>query len=234
MSPQGSPGKTTTAINLAALLARRSDAPRVCVIDADLQFGDVCWYLGLEPERTIVGAARQLNRLDGTVLESVLTGHPAGFQILACPLDPSFADEISTEALAEIMTLLDSMFDYLIVDTASLLDEIILAFLERADRVLFMECMQYPGLGNAKHYLKFLLEAGIPKSKIRLVLSLFDPLAGIDRNEVEKSLGMKVSAAISPDEMVPAAINERRLLVEFAPESPSARAFEMICDLVVQ
>ena len=50
MSAKGGSGKTVTATNLAMLLAQRHDPARVCVVDADLQFGDVCLVLQLEPE----------------------------------------------------------------------------------------------------------------------------------------------------------------------------------------
>ena len=43
MSAKGGSGKTVTATNLAVMLARAHDPSRVCIVDADLQFGDV-WY----------------------------------------------------------------------------------------------------------------------------------------------------------------------------------------------
>ena len=44
-------GKTVLAVNYAADLAERGY--KVCLADLDLQFGDVCNYLGITPEKTL-------------------------------------------------------------------------------------------------------------------------------------------------------------------------------------
>ena len=43
-------GKTVLAVNYAADLAERGY--KVCLADLDLQFGDVCNYLGITPTQT--------------------------------------------------------------------------------------------------------------------------------------------------------------------------------------
>ena len=150
MSAKGGSGKTVMATNLAMLLALNHDATQVVVVDSDLQFGDVCLVLQLEPKLTVVNAAQEIHRLDESLLDSLLTKHPTGMSVLAAPLEPAFADEISTSAMIEILGMLRNMFDYVIVDTASLLDELLLSLLERADEVLFIVDMDLPSVKNAK------------------------------------------------------------------------------------
>ena len=232
MSAKGGSGKTVVATNLGMLLAQRQDPARVCIVDADLQFGDVCLVLQLEPKLTMVNAAHELHRLDEPLLESLLTTHPSGLRVLAAPLEPAFADEISTAAMTEIITKLRGMFDYVIVDTASLLDELLLSLLERADQVLYVLDMDLPSVKNAKLALETLRLLKFPGSKVQLVLNRSNARARLDEKEIERSLKLKISAAIPSDGMVPASINEGRPVVESAPRSRVARGFDSVYDLV--
>jgi len=232
MSAKGGSGKTVTATNLTMLLAKAYDPSRVCIVDADLQFGDVCLVLQLEPKLTIVDASHELEHLDESLLDSILTVHPSGLRVLAAPLEPVFADQVSTAAMTEIINRLRPMFDYIVVDTASLLDELLLSLLERSDQVLFVVDMDLPSVKNAKLALETLRLLKFPSAKIQLVLNRSNARARLDEKEIEKSLKLKISAAIPSDGMVPASVNEGRPVVESAPRSKVAKGFESVFRLV--
>lgn len=233
MSAKGGSGKTVTATNLAIMLAKAHDPSRVCIVDADLQFGDVCLVLQLEPKLTIVNAAHEIDNLDESLLESILTKHPSGLSVLAAPLEPAFADEVSTAAMTEIIGRLRHMFDYIVIDTASMLDELLLSLLERSDQVLCVVDMDLPSVKNAKLALETLRLLKFPSGKIQLVLNRSNAKARLDEGEIEQSLKMKISAAIPSDGMVPASVNEGRPVVESAPRSKVAKGFESVLELVV-
>jgi len=232
ISAKGGSGKTVVATNLAMLLAQNHDPNRVCIVDADLQFGDVCLVLQLEPRLTVVNAAHEMHRLDKVLLESLLTRHPSGLRVLAAPLEPAFADEISTGALMEILGLLRQMFDYVVVDTASLLDELLLSLLERSDQVLMVVDMDLPSVKNAKLALETLRLLKFPTDKVQLVLNRSNAKARLDEKEIERSLKIKISAAIPSDGMVPASINEGKPVVVSAPKSRVAAGYRSVYDLV--
>jgi len=232
MSAKGGSGKTVVATNLALLLAQRHNPERVAVVDADLQFGDVCLVLQLEPKLTVVNAAQELHRLDESLLGSLLTKHKSGIRVLAAPLEPAFADEISTAAMTDVVQMLKQMFDYIIVDTASLLDELLLSLLERADDVLLVVDMDLPSVKNAKLALETLRLLKFPSSKIKVLLNRGNAKNKLDEREIERSLKMKISASIPSDGLVPASLNEGRPVVESAPRSGVARGFIAIAELV--
>ena len=70
-------GKSLIAVNIAAELAKQG--MKVCLVDLDLQFGDICYYLKLNPKKTIADAQRAMkaNPRD-TVAVEFLTKYTAG------------------------------------------------------------------------------------------------------------------------------------------------------------
>jgi pilus assembly protein CpaE len=231
MSAKGGSGKTVTATNLALLLARFEDK-RVCLVDADLQFGDVCLVLQLEPRYTMVNASHEMHQLDLDLLSSLLTEHPSGVQVLAAPLEPAFADDITTAGLMQMIDLLRDSFDYVIVDTASMLDELLLSLIEAADKVLMVVDMDLPSVKNAKLALETLRLLKFPTDKVQLVMNRANAKARLDDKEIEGALKTKIAAAIPSDGAVAASVNEGRPVVESAPKSRIAKGFESVAELV--
>lgn len=141
--------------------------------------------------RTRVNAAHELHRLDEPLFESLFTTHPSGLRVLAAPVEPAFADDISTVAMIEIITKLRGMFDYVIVDTASLHDELALSLLECADQVLHVFDMDLFSVKNAKPALNIFRLMYLPASKRHLILNRSSADSGVDRNEIEQPTEQK-------------------------------------------
>jgi len=232
MSAKGGSGKTVTATNLGVLLAREPGT-KVCLVDADLQFGDVCLVLQLEPKFTVVNAAAELHRLDQQLIDSILTPHPSGLKVLAAPLEPAFADDITTAGLLQIIEVLRGMFDYVIIDTASMMDELLLSLLETSDQILMVVDMDLPSVKNAKLALETLRLLKFPTNKVSLVLNRSNAKARLDDREIEGALKSEIQARIPSDGSVAASVNEGRPVVESAPKSKVAKGFEEVAEVVL-
>ena len=230
-SAKGGSGKTVLATNLALLLNRIPDS-KVCLVDADLQFGDVCLVLQLEPRFTMVNAAHELHHLDGELLDSLLTEHPSGLKVLAAPLEPAFADDITTAGLMQMLDVLRSGYDYVVVDTASMLDELILSLVEKSDDILMLVDMDLPSVKNAKLALETLRLLKFSTANVQLVMNRSNSKAKLDNKEIEGALKMGISAAIPSDAMVAASVNEGRPVVETDPKSKVAKGFESVAALI--
>ncbi len=233
MSPKGGAGKTVTAANVGLQLAMWSEPDRVVIMDADLQFGDISIVLQVDPVYTIVDAARDLDDLDEDLMRSLLTSHPSGLKILAAPLEPSLADEVSTQSVVRSIAMLKRMFDYVVIDTAPFLDEPVLSILERSDDVLLVVDMDLPSVKNAKLALDTLKLIKFPFEKIKLVLNRVNSKARLDIGELERSLDLEVQAAISSDKLVPRAVNEGEPVVSLYPRSRVAKDLRAVTRLIV-
>ncbi len=233
MSPKGGAGKTVTAANVGLQLAMWSEPNRVVIMDADLQFGDISLVMQVDPVYTIVDAARELDELDEDLMRSLLTPHPSGCQILAAPLEPSLADEVSTQSVVRSIAMLKRMFDYVVIDTAPFLDEPVLSILERSDDVLLVVDMDLPSVKNAKLALDTLKLIKFPFEKMKLILNRVNSKARLDIGELERSLELDVQAAISSDKLVPRAVNEGEPVVSLYPRSRVAKDLRAVTRLVV-
>jgi pilus assembly protein CpaE len=230
-SAKGGSGKTVLATNLALLLNRIPDI-KVCLVDADLQFGDVCLVLQLEPRFTMVNAAHELHHLDAELLDSLLTEHPSGLKVLAAPLEPAFADDITTAGLMQMLDALKENYDYVVVDTAAMLDELILSLIEKSDDIVMLVDMDLPSVKNAKLALETLRLLKFSTSSVKLVLNRSNSKAKLDNKEIEGALKMEILASIPSDAVVAASVNEGRPVVETDPKSKVAKGFESVAELI--
>lgn len=230
-SAKGGSGKTVLATNLALVLNRLPDTS-VCLVDADLQFGDVCLVLQLEPRFTMVNAAHELHQLDAELLDSLLTEHPSGLKVLAAPLEPAFADDITTAGLMQMLDVLKESYDYVIVDTAAMLDELILSLIEKSDDILMLVDMDLPSVKNAKLALETLRLLKFSTANVQLVMNRSNSKAKLDNKEIEGALKMEIAASIPSDAVVAASVNEGRPVVETDPKSKVGRGFESVAELI--
>ncbi len=230
-SAKGGSGKTVLATNLALVLNRLPDI-KVCLVDADLQFGDVCLVLQLEPRFTMVNASHELHHLDPELLDSLLTEHPSGLKVLAAPLEPAFADDITTAGLMQMLDVLKETYDYVIVDTAAMLDELILSLIEKSDDILMLVDMDLPSVKNAKLALETLRLLKFSTANVQLVLNRSNSKAKLDNKEIEGALKMEISASIPSDAVVAASVNEGRPVVETDPKSKVSKGFESVAELI--
>jgi pilus assembly protein CpaE len=230
-SAKGGSGKTVMATNVALLLNRVPDK-KVVLVDADLQFGDVCLLLQVEPRFTMVNAAHELHHLDAEMLDSLLTEHPSGLKVLAAPLEPAFADDITTAGLMQMIDVLAETYDYIVVDTASMLDELILSLIEKADDVLMVVDMDLPSLKNAKLALETLRLLKFSTSNVKLVMNRNNAKNRLNNKEIEGALKMEIAASVPSDASVPNSVNEGRPVVETDPKGKVAKGFESVAELV--
>lgn len=124
--PNGSPGKSTLALNLADLLARQGK--RVLLVDSDLVSPSLALQLGVDDKASGISAACKLAReanLDTEQLDRIsvnVTGSSSSFSLLPGISGASRWPEITPSAIETILRVASNRFDVAIFDTASSLE----------------------------------------------------------------------------------------------------------------
>lgn len=170
-SPQGGAGKTTIATNLAAALMRPDT--KVLLIDADLQFGDVGVFLNLVAQASIVNLVKVASEadLDIDLVENVLIKHDTGLKVLLAPPTPQEAENVPPEAALELIGKLKDLFDFIVVDTATRLDDLNLGLFDIAERIVLVTVSTLPALKNTRAVLNVLDALKYGEDKVSLVFN---------------------------------------------------------------
>jgi len=229
-STKGGVGKSVTATNLAVALAARS-SKQVCIVDGDLQFGDVAVLLGIPPTHTTIDAAAAIQQADSALMDSFLATHPAtGLRVLPAPVEPSAADSISPEQMLGIVRMLRTTCGFVIVDMPPHFDDVVLALLEEADDVLLVASMDIPSIKNLKVGIQTLGLLSLAGPKLRLVLNRANAKVNLDIADVERAIGISVQFRIPSDIAVPQAVNRGVPVILDKPKSPAALALAQLAD----
>ena len=230
-STKGGAGKSVLATNLAVALAQKSAGP-VCLVDADLQFGDVAVMLKLTPHHTIVDAVASLDRMDAALLDSLLVTHePSGLKVLPAPLEPAFADQVGAAEMVAIVDQLRQYCSYVIVDTPAYFNDVVLGLVEVSDKVVLVAGMDIPNIKNVKIGLQTLRLLNTPMDKLMLVLNRSNSKVKLDIGEVERTLQVKADALIPSDVLIPQSVNKGVPVILHAPRSPVAKSIQQMAEL---
>jgi pilus assembly protein CpaE len=209
-SSSGGCGKTFYATNLACYLAAQT-GQRVCLVDLDLQFGEVSTALHLRPRFTISDLLSREpideDDLDEHV-EEYLEDHELGFSVLAAPFSPADADMIAPKDVYKVMGSLRRHFDYIVVDTPAQLSEIVLAAFDHSTRVLCMVTLDLPSIRNMRVFLSTLEKLRIDSEHIGVVLNKVEDDMGIDIGDVQEVLDNKIVSVLPYSREVMKSINK--------------------------
>ena len=198
ISNKGGAGKTTIAVNLAVALAERP-AARVGILDANLQFGDVATYLNLAPRASIVDAVVEKDTLDEAALETFMTPYNDRLSLLAAPARPEQAEAVTGGNMKAILSQMKKKYEYVVVDTATDLNEITLSVLDESDAIILLAGSDLPTLKNMKLCLEILQSLKYGDDKVHIVLNRANSAGGLSVQQVEKSLNLKFYATIPSD-----------------------------------
>ncbi len=219
-SNKGGLGTTMISTNLAVMLSsecRKSAA----VVDLDLQFGDAAMFLNVQPTYTIADVARSYEKLDQGLLRAHMVQHSSGAYVMAEPQQAEEAESITAEQVGQVLRLLRSMFEYVILDTSHTFDERTVEALDLSDTILLVSALELPAIRNSKRCIEIFQRLGYGRDKVKLVLNRFVPNRSLATDKFEKSFEYPIFWRIPNDYgSVSSSINSGVPLLESVPESP--------------
>lgn len=187
---KGGVGTTTLAVQLALRLQRDDPSQRVCLVDLDLQTGDVRSYLDLSHRRSITDLIDVAAELTTGHLTDATFGHVSGLRVLLPPYQGEDAEDLDDNVTARILGGIRARFDTVIVDVGSVTTDASATAVELADDVLVVCTPDVVSLRGANRLLSLWTRLQVREDGVRVVLNRTHR----DR-EVQPSLASRVVAA---------------------------------------
>jgi pilus assembly protein CpaE len=206
---KGGVGKSLVATNLGAALADQGH--RVCIVDLDIQGGDVAIMLQLSPPHTLGDLPRLQGGIDASGVESLLTAHSDRLSVLAAPVQ--LGEQVAPESVGKVLAVLKSVFDVVVVDTSGAFDEYALQALDHTDLLVLVGTLDIPSLKSLKLATGTLDLLNFPRERWRLLLNRADAKVGLSTQEFEQTLGVDVTVSLPSSRDVLVAVNRGEAIV---------------------
>jgi len=196
-SPKGGSGCTTLAINVAVLLAQKEY--RTLLIDGSLQFGDVSVMINMKPVTSIVDLSNRGNEIDADLVSSVVQIHKSGLHVLMAPPRPEMADVVTDVTIKAMLANLRPLYDFIVIDTTSSLNDIALTLLDESDRILLVTQQTLPSLKNVSRFFDLAQSLEYQTKKVWLVVNRATKKQGISIKDISDTLKRPIFMAIPED-----------------------------------
>ncbi len=196
---KGGVGTTTVAVHLALEVVRSSPDRSVCLVDFDLQKGDVRSYLDLSHRRSVADLVDVAHDLSGRQIDDSLSIHGGRLRVLLPPAEGEFADAVAGEAARRILGGVRARFDVVIVDVGAVVSEGAAVATEMADQVVMVVTPDVPSLRAANRLLGLWERLQIRKEGVGVLVN-----RASRRSEIQPDLVARVVSATPLKSSLPA------------------------------
>lgn len=200
----GGTGSTTLAVNLAWELATidKTDAPSVCLLDLDLQFGSVGTALDLARREVVFEMLSDTENMDDEIFGQALLTFEEKLHVLTAPSDMLPLDLVTPEDIARVIDMARSHFEYVIIDMPSTLVQWSETVLSAAHLYFVTLELDMRSAQNTLRFKRALQAEELPIEKLRFVLNRapkFTDLGGKSRvKRMAESLDIAIEVQL-PD-----------------------------------
>ncbi len=230
-SPKGGTGCTTLATNLS--LALQSPETPTVLVDGSIQYGDIAVFLNEQVKNSVLDLTPRVDELDEDVIQSVSILHAAsGLRVLAAPQKPEMAEKVIGEQFGKLLEYLRDSYTYIVVDTATVLTDVVQAALEKANLIVLVTTQEIPSIKNSSAFLSLADASGIQRSRILFVMNRFDRRLSISPDRVGESLRQPIAVTIPFDErLVVTSVNKGVPFIVENKSHPVSKSILQIAEL---
>ena len=185
-APKGGVGKTTIAFNLAVAIGQLEQ--RTVLIDGSVQFGDLRALLKVPVDAPSI-LDLPTDRISESDLSDVLWRDPSAIDILLAPPRIEMAEMITPRDIDKVLSLLRRVYDTIVIDMSSSINDINLGFLDASDTIIEIVTYDSTTIHNTIAMADVFRSIGYPASKVHYLVNRADSPGGISPDDLARALG---------------------------------------------
>jgi pilus assembly protein CpaE len=230
---KGGVGTSTLAYNICASLVHHHGL-RVALIDGSLQFGDLRSLLRV-PEDTPSIVQLPTNRVQKADLQDVMYHDRSGVEVLLAPPRIELAEMVTVKDVERLISLMRKVYNVIIIDTATTVDDMLLAYLDSSDELIQVVTYEWTSLQRARAMTETLKAINYDDSRVRYLVNRADSKGGLTRDSVNELLGRHPDFEVASDGILVLEANNRgQPFVQLGPDAQVTRDVDDIAHKLMQ
>jgi pilus assembly protein CpaE len=198
LSAKGGTGTSSLCANLAMNIKVHEPGARVVVADLVLPIGSIAQIVGYKgPINLVTVAELPSAQTDGEYYHNNLPQPDLWqFQLLAGSPDPQHGNNLKGDRIGQIMQVLRTSYDYMILDLGRSLSRISLPLIQQADLITLIVSTDQSTIHLTKTITEYLKSQGIDDQRIYAILNRAVGLEGLTKSEAEGIIGMPIKMTV--------------------------------------
>jgi pilus assembly protein CpaE len=210
------------AQQLAPPRAGEGDTTDTLLVDLGQPAGDAALYLNVDSQFHYEDALRHANRIDASLVRTVMTRHDGGLHLLG---QPAGGDGGTLADPAVLMQRLRGVFGTVLCDLGGVpVRQIPRSLLNGADEIWLVADPAIGTLVSLDHVLKHLDATGTRDARLQLVVNRHHQGGGLGPAQIAARFGLPLLATLPSCERLRTSANHGHLLLHDAPRARYLRA----------
>jgi pilus assembly protein CpaE len=218
ISSGGGVGSTTLAIQTAAdlLVKDKKGRNKVCLIDFDLQFGNIALSMDLQSEVGLRQIVENAERLDDEFMAGAIAHHPSGIDVLGAPSEILPLEIMTSELAQNIVIFARRHYDYVVVDMPTNWTSWTSSVLHESDMILMVTDISVTGVQRCQRQLNLLAEQQLDDVPLAIIANKVKSGFGFGNiaKQAESALGRKINCLVRTDQDTACAARDQGVLLQ--------------------
>ncbi len=199
---KGGVGKSIFAANFAQALSLELRG-KVLLIDLDSQScGDQNIILGIRPLKIISEVVNYGGQFSSSTISTIATPHPSGISYIGAVRNPGDTFDVNTDGLKKSLEGLSNLFNFIVVDIGSQLQNPQLTVLENASCMLAVTLPEMLAVNQTQRMINQLMTMMFPTDMMQVVLNMVSQNSPLSPQLVTQTMRRNVAALIPQDDVI--------------------------------